>query len=379
MKILLLSDGKSIHTKRWIDSLLQHNYNVYLFSLNEVLNINNKNLSVYEGITNFGKLDYILSIPMLNKIAKEIEPDIIHAHYLTGYGIMAGRIKINRPLILSPWGSDVFVTLRGNSLYSKLLRYLVRPALEKAIFITTETKTMADILRDEFDVKEDKLRVIPWGIDLNIFKIYSKEEVNLLKKRLGFSEESFIITSVRNIKEFYRVHEIVKAIPQVIRLYKDLDIGFVFLSGYFDFSYLESIKKMLKNLGINQKVIIVEKFLTPQETADFLNISNIIISIPISDSLPISVIEGIACGCIPVVSNTYGAKELSDNSGFKLFFTTGEADDLLEKLIDIINRYSSLKNEIIPWNLNIVKEKYSWEFSYMEMENLYKEAIKSFD
>jgi glycosyltransferase involved in cell wall biosynthesis len=239
MKIFLLSDGKSIHTKRWVDSLLQHNHNVYLFSLNEVLN-SSKNLSVYRGITNFGKLDYVLSIPILDKIAEEIEPDIIHAHYLTGYGIMAGRIKINRPLILSPWGSDVFVTLRGDNLYSKLLRYLVRPALKKAIYITTETKIMADILKNEFNINETKLKVIPWGIDLETFKIVS--EKNILKKKLGIPEDSFVITSIRSIKEFYRIHEIVKAIPKVLNSNRDINVFFVFVAGYFDPPYLNQIK-----------------------------------------------------------------------------------------------------------------------------------------
>ena len=376
MKIFLLSDGKSIHTKRWIDSLLQNNHDIYLFSLNEVLN-NSKNLSVHRGINNFGKLDYILSIPMLNKIAKEIEPDIIHAHYLTGYGIMAGRIKINRPLILSPWGSDVFVTLRGNNLYSKLLRYLVRPALEKAIFITTETKIMADILKNEFNIDENKLKVIPWGIDLNTFKIVS--EKNVLKKKLGIPKDSFIITSIRSITEFYRIHEIVKAIPKILNFHKNMNMFFIFVAGYLDSYYFGQIKELIRKLNISQNIQTFDRFLSPKKVSDLLNISNIVISIPPSDSVPISILEGMACGCIPVVSNTFGTKELSDNSKFKLVFTTGKAIDLTEKLIDIINRYSTIKNEIIPWNLNIVKEKYSWEFSYTEMENLYKEAIKNFE
>ena len=378
MKIFLLSDGKSIHTKRWIDSLIDHGHDVYLFSLNRILDFNNKNLFVYRGISSLGKLGYILSIPKLNKYLNRVKPDIIHAHYLTGYGIMSGRIKINKPLILSAWGSDVFVTLRSNNLYSKMLRFLVKPALEKAYFITTETKIMADILRNEFNIKGDKLRVIPWGIDMNVFKMYSKEEISLLKRRMGLPVESFIITNVRNIKNFYRIHEIVKAIPHILNSYKDLDVYFILLSGYFDPSYLNLIKKMLKDLRIEKRVMIIEKFLTPPEMADILNISNIIISIPISDSFPISVIEGIACGSIPIVSDTFGTRELSDSSGLKLFFTSGEVNDLAEKIINLIDKYPIFEKEIIPWNLDIVRKKYSWEFSYTKMEYLYMEATNNF-
>jgi glycosyltransferase involved in cell wall biosynthesis len=138
------------------------------------------------------------------------------------------------------------------------------------------------------------------------------------------------------------------------------------------------VKELAKQLNISPKIQVFDRLLSPKEVSDILNISDIVISIPPSDNLPISILEGMACGCIPVVSDTYGTRELAGNSKLKLIFTSGKAEDLAEKLIDIIDVYPTIRNEFIPWNSKIVKEKYSWELSYRGMENLYRKAMESF-
>ncbi len=47
----------------------------------------------------------------LGRVARELEPDLVHAHYLPEYGWMAAREKL-RPLVSSAWGSDV-LAVRG--------------------------------------------------------------------------------------------------------------------------------------------------------------------------------------------------------------------------------------------------------------------------
>jgi len=375
MNICLLSDGKSIHTMRWVKSLLEHNHNVSLISLNESL-YTQKNISFHKISFGFGKLDYILSVPFVNKIIKQVNPDLIHVHYLTGYGSIAANITIDRPIILSPWGSDVFVTLRGKGLYSKILRNLIRPALTKASFITTETKSMADILKKEFQVNEDKLKVIPWGIDLSIFNPISREEKSDLKRKLGIPENSLIVTSIRNMKEFYRIHEIVKAFSKVLKLNKDIFL--ILITGYYDLVYLEEIKKLVFDLNLSNNILIIEELLNSQNFANLLCISDIIISIPISDNLPKSVIEGMACGAIPIVSISYGTKELVEDSKFKLILTIANVEDLAQKLKDVICNFENIKNEFVTWNFDLIKKNYSWEISYLKMEELYKLSIKEF-
>ncbi len=54
----------------------------------------------------------------LGRVAREVDPDLVHAHYLPEYGWMAARERL-RPLICSAWGSDVFALNTVNRLRAK--------------------------------------------------------------------------------------------------------------------------------------------------------------------------------------------------------------------------------------------------------------------
>ena len=122
-KILLLSDANSIHTQKWALSLSNYGYNVILFSIFKPNFENNKtynenNILVYNykknlKVKNFrepsiSKIIYLLCVPYIKKIIKKENPDILHAHYASSYGLMALLIKF-KPSIISVWGSDLYL------------------------------------------------------------------------------------------------------------------------------------------------------------------------------------------------------------------------------------------------------------------------------
>ena len=67
----------------------------------------------------------------LGRVARPVEPDLVHAHYLPEYGWMAAREKL-RPLVCSAWGSDVLGVRGINRPRSKL-------ALRKASLVFADS------------------------------------------------------------------------------------------------------------------------------------------------------------------------------------------------------------------------------------------------
>ena len=45
--------------------------------------------------------------PAIRRLAAEIKPDIVHAHYLLPYGHWAAEADVH-PLVMSPWNTDIF-------------------------------------------------------------------------------------------------------------------------------------------------------------------------------------------------------------------------------------------------------------------------------
>ena len=75
MKILLVSDAQSIHTKRWAEAFRDEGHEVHVASFRE---------ASFPGITVhllptflLGKVGYLLAAPKLKAIYHKIKPDIV--------------------------------------------------------------------------------------------------------------------------------------------------------------------------------------------------------------------------------------------------------------------------------------------------------------
>jgi glycosyltransferase involved in cell wall biosynthesis len=74
----------------------------------------------------------------------------------------------------------------------------------------------------------------------------------------------------------------------------------------------EVLKEQVVSLGINDSVEFVG-FLEQEKNYEYYCKSKIYVSVPQSDSISISLVEAILCGCIPFVSNLEANLELIQN------------------------------------------------------------------
>jgi len=132
MKVLLLSDINSSHTKRWALDLSNKGIKVAIFSFVSptedwfsIANIKVSSLNLKKkakgGTTILSKIKYLVMMPKLKKFVKSFKPDIVHAHFLTSYGVLAHRLNFH-PFIISVWGSDVFFDLENHKVLQKKMK-----------------------------------------------------------------------------------------------------------------------------------------------------------------------------------------------------------------------------------------------------------------
>jgi hypothetical protein len=53
------------------------------------------------------KLKYVSLVSELKTACRKFDPDLMHAHYATSYGLLAALSGF-KPYLISVWGSDVF-------------------------------------------------------------------------------------------------------------------------------------------------------------------------------------------------------------------------------------------------------------------------------
>lgn len=162
MRIALLAKRHSIHTVRWANALAQHGHEVHLIS------------SVHHGepldpAVRFWPLPvpppvgFFANAPALRRVLREVEPDVLHAHYASGYGTL-GRLGGFRPYVLSVWGADVYDFPDRSALHRRLLTANLRAPDH----LCSTSRVMAERTRELLPGAD--VSVVPFGVDVDRFR-----------------------------------------------------------------------------------------------------------------------------------------------------------------------------------------------------------------
>ena len=161
MRIAVLSAACSIHTARWAAALAARGHEVALFSL--ARHRAPASLTIPGVQTTLLSGGYLRAAGALRAALDAIAPDILHAHYATGYGTLARKGGFH-PLLLSVWGSDVYDFPRMGPVHRGIVRRNLRAAdgvASTAARMAAHTRALCPGLPELF--------ITPFGVDTAVF------------------------------------------------------------------------------------------------------------------------------------------------------------------------------------------------------------------
>lgn len=224
------------------------------------------------------------SIQKLRQIIHDYNPSIIHVHQANSYAFITGKANNgSTPLVLTAWGSDVLL-LPKRSIFH---RWLVTQALRYADIVTADSVQMSQEIHGLCPVKE--VVNANFGVDLEL-----PEGMN--------ADRELILYSNRMHEPLYRIEDI---LTQFKAMYEELD-GHLILAGKG--SLTEKLKDYSKLHQLINHVTFAGFVTKSQNQANYLK-SKFFISIPTSDGTSISLLEAMAYGCIPVLSDIPANRE----------------------------------------------------------------------
>ncbi|MEQ8754068.1 MAG: glycosyltransferase [Coleofasciculus sp. G1-WW12-02] len=106
MEIIILASVNYIHALRWANELSRRGHKLHFISSHDGKEKLNSNIKFHK-VKYSSPGGYFLNLMSLKGLIKQIHPDILHAHYASGYGTL-GRLSGFSPYVLSVWGSDVY-------------------------------------------------------------------------------------------------------------------------------------------------------------------------------------------------------------------------------------------------------------------------------
>jgi glycosyltransferase involved in cell wall biosynthesis len=305
MKILMLADANSPHTIKWVTSLTKKGLTIHLISLgnlevnsyNNIKNVNITTVSVTTSkkIGSFKKIKYMKALPLIKKVIKEFQPNILHAHYASSYGLL-GALSNFYPFIVSVWGRDVYNFPKKSFLHKKILQFI----LNKANIILSTSYTMA---QETSKYTSKPIEVIPFGVDINIFK---PKKVKSL-----FNEKDIVIGTIKSLEDKYGIEYLIKAFKLLTNKYPYLPLKLLIVGGG---SLEKKLKKLVIDLKIQDKTFFTGK-VPYEEIPKYHNMLSIEVfpSIEDSESFGVAVVEAMACAKPVIVTKVGGLPEVVEN------------------------------------------------------------------
>jgi glycosyltransferase involved in cell wall biosynthesis len=279
------------------------------------------------------------NVRILRKIIQEEQPDIIHVHQANAYGfITALANRGRRPLVVTTWGSDVLTLPHISFLH----RWMVQYILKSADAITADAQFMADAINEL--VGPTPVVIANFGVE-----IATKESILPREK---------VIYSNRMHEPLYRIDEIILQAAPFLLANPTWKLR-IAASG----SETERLKQLAEqHLPVSSVEFI--GFQSATENRENYLRSTVYVSIPNTDGTSISLLEAMAYGCLPIVSDLPANREWIE-SGVNGIVSSGNLSTELMQILEM--DASSIQGS----NANIIEDKATKKANKLKFEAVY--------
>ncbi len=303
--MLIVGNPKSIHTIR-LSRFFEENYQVELID---------------EGI-DFSFRNFFAALKQTKSILSKCSPDILVLYQLnlTAFVAVLANKKTKIPTFAIGIGSDILTMPKKGWAYKAMLKYILKHSLA-------------------YNAGSPYL--------LEQMQKYCPKRSEILLANLGINpiqpiEKENIVFSNRLHSPLYRIDEVIKAFANFVSKPEFADWRLVVAATGKE----KEFQQLSQSLGIEDKVKFVG-WLSQKENAEYYAKSKIYISLPKSDSFPISLMEAMSGECIPVISDLPAYKGIMKKGENALILSDEEIAkaDYLEQALALDNKIILSRNK----------------------------------
>jgi glycosyltransferase involved in cell wall biosynthesis len=354
VRLAILAPGNSIHTIKWVNALANRGHQVHLLTMHKSVEDLHENIA--EHLLQFpSPAGYYLNVFLLRRLLNRLMPDFLHAHYASGYGTLA-RLSRYKPLLLSVWGSDVYDFPEE----SCLNKYILRKNLASADRISSTSHCMK-IQTEKYMKHKLPIEVIPFGVNTEVFCPQPNRDI-----------DKITIGMVKKMAPQYGPKFLMEAFDIINKKYPNSRL--ILIGGG---PQEEELKRLAHNLGIAEYCNFVGSVLH-REVPRWLNQFDIYCAPSTMESFGVAVIEASACGLPVIVSRVGGLPEVVQENKTGIIIPPKDVNALVQALETLIKN-KELRISMGNAGRIYVQQHYEWEFCVDKMEQLYYQAMESYD
>ena len=359
-RVALLGPANSIHLQRWAHALIARGHAVCVLSQDAC---ERKLLPAQANVfmlPRSGPLGYFTNAWRVREVLTQWRPDILNAHYASGYGTTAALSGV-RPVLLSVWGSDVYDFPYESALKGRL----IRGNLRRATAVASTSHAMARQVQRLVPQIAD-IAVTPFGVDLAYFvpDASTRDAAHLTLGTVKSLAPKYGMDLLLRAFAGLVQDPQVQALPRACRL---LIVG--------DGPQRAELAALAAELGIAAHTTFAGA-VAHRDVPAWLNRLDIYAapSRLDSESFGVSVIEASACGLPVVVSDAGGLPEVVRDGETGLVVPRDDVPALQAALTRLVLD-ASLRDRLGTHGREHVEREYEWAHCVDLMEAAYARTI----
>ena len=363
LRLAFLGDPNSIHTRRWLTWFAERGHEVQLLEgvgadvgpgLDPRISIERYRAF---GARRVPVLSSLHARRELQRALDRLRPDVLHAHFVRRFG-WQGALAGFHPFVVSPWGSDLLLVPSG----AWRTRWWNRRALRAADLVTVTTEHMRRAAL-QAGARPERIEVVQHGVDTQRFAPGPPPAD--LADRLALRGAEMIF-SPRMLRPLYRHETIIEAFAKLPG-----EPVLVMSAGGANDSYLAALREQIQTLGVADRVRIVE-VIAHDEMRAYFRLARVAVSVPESDSFPVSLLEAMACATPVVASDLPPARAVLEPIAPGSLVPVGDTAALTTALGRVLAMTADDRHRLGEELRRYVVQSADYEANMQRMEGLYR-------
>ena len=378
MKVLLVSDAGSIHTRRWAASLSEAGVDTVLFSITPADDgfYREKNIKVYVfDLFRYKKeknndrkeknifapvISHAEAVRELKRVLEAEKPDILHAHYATSYSLVAALTGFH-PLIVSVWGSDVYEFPKLSPINKMAVTYV----LGKADRVLSTSRAMA---AETLHYCRKDIGITPFGVDTELF----------VKDRGHVREAGCLVFgTVKTLSYKYGIDLLIKAFAAMRKMLED-DAAMKGISARLVIAGKgpdrDALVKLADDLGMAESVEFVGA-VGHEMVPELYSGIDVAVFLSRSESFGVSAVEAMSCSVPVIASDADGFREILDDGAGIIV----PVEDVLAAAKEMYRLATDpgARESLAEKGRRRVEERYDWKTNVETMMEEYENMLRT--
>lgn len=354
LRLLVLANAAVGHTQRWVDYFVDRGDEVVLASLEQGVPTRAREERL-PSLAPLQALKYPLSVPFVRRIANRLDPECVVAHFVPNYGLV-GALLGRAPLVVVAWGSDVLINPRRSGFHS----WRARHVLGRADLVISDAKMLTAAI-EELGVLPRRIETFTFGVDTQRFRPLE-----------GPRSSPPVILSIRQLLPLYHVDLLVRAVPLVAERTREPFAVRVVGQG----PERDRLKRLARELGVGDRVTFLEGRLGDEELIQEMRRATIYVSTSRSDTTSVSLLEAMACGVSPVVTDIPGNREWIEPGVNGTLVPLDDPEPLADALVATLEDERRWER-VVEHNLRLVRGHADWGRNMERTRTLIGELVRA--